>query len=656
MASHASKEESREIWLPAFSDKTANINAYSNCLCTADLDGSGDYKLIIADGSKRLKVYENAYLQGVTRLPGVASGVVTFYSSSPDMMDERPLVAVAVCQHILIYHHNKPYYRLTAPPIRAPEALVRAWQAAAEDEITVDKLIAELRACRADDTTAPLPRVVHELMRGKTTAERQQLLHRTPVSALEEPDVVTCLAVIAVHGVDAARPPSALVYGTEKRKTIAIVTPHDMQPIVTVVLPDTPVFILTWGSLRVEYDVVVSCRDGCVYRIHNGVLSEHVIRPDSQPVAMASYNAWIALATVRRTISYYTRDGRLLAQVRTPLGVTNMVTLTDAMTNAARGLIVALSTGQIEIYVGTQRYHSSSLQGTVIGLIYSRYGREDAALIAVLQRGSLVVRMLHRRVRLPQLDITEAGAAVGSTRRGQTDAGGDASAEKEASDRRALEERVWATDDQEVLHKLSAATPSLPIPTLCSLFETHSDQERKQAMEQYYTFQHNVCALRLHTARSYRDMLFHHRSSASAPSADNTAQAESHHRTESSAMDASGAMLYALHDTHSTLQLTTTVLGSERAFRVRAHIVNDGEKALLGLTLVVSATQRLYDVSRSMHTIAYLGPSMRVMCDVGIHVNADETALEPIWLHVTDEISSSVIASTSVELPLQKLT
>lgn len=35
----------------------ARLKTYDNSICTADVNHNGDYKLLIADGSKQLKVY-----------------------------------------------------------------------------------------------------------------------------------------------------------------------------------------------------------------------------------------------------------------------------------------------------------------------------------------------------------------------------------------------------------------------------------------------------------------------------------------------------------------------------------------------------------------------------------------------------------------------
>lgn len=45
-------------WLHAWHDPVANLSAFSSCVRLADINADGEYKLLVADGDKKLKVYK----------------------------------------------------------------------------------------------------------------------------------------------------------------------------------------------------------------------------------------------------------------------------------------------------------------------------------------------------------------------------------------------------------------------------------------------------------------------------------------------------------------------------------------------------------------------------------------------------------------------
>jgi hypothetical protein len=46
----------RQAWLDAWSDPVAGLAAFSSCIHTCNLMGNGDWRLVVADGDRKLKV------------------------------------------------------------------------------------------------------------------------------------------------------------------------------------------------------------------------------------------------------------------------------------------------------------------------------------------------------------------------------------------------------------------------------------------------------------------------------------------------------------------------------------------------------------------------------------------------------------------------
>jgi hypothetical protein len=105
-AKEDAKSEARRLagpWLHAWHDPMANLKALSNCVRLADLSADGDYKLIVADADRKLKIFKGTSLHSEHALLDVPSAVACFYHDLNK--PQTPSVAVAVRTHALTRHH-----------------------------------------------------------------------------------------------------------------------------------------------------------------------------------------------------------------------------------------------------------------------------------------------------------------------------------------------------------------------------------------------------------------------------------------------------------------------------------------------------------------------------------------------------------------------
>jgi len=69
-------------WIHAWSDTVAGIQSYSQCMTLADLKDDGDYKLIVADIKKKLKIYMGTNIIYNKDLQEKPVAIETFYNST----------------------------------------------------------------------------------------------------------------------------------------------------------------------------------------------------------------------------------------------------------------------------------------------------------------------------------------------------------------------------------------------------------------------------------------------------------------------------------------------------------------------------------------------------------------------------------------------
>ncbi|KAK7200851.1 Bardet-Biedl syndrome 1 (BBS1) protein [Novymonas esmeraldas] len=579
-------ESKEKFWLYAFRDHLANLRAFSNCIETADVNGGGDYQLLVADGSKRIKVYGGTALQRELPLFGVPSAIASFYMDSGDAF-MKPVVAVATGPYIFMYRANKPLYRFMVPPIPLDAQELSIWQDLATDLLTVDVAVERLESLM--DSGVQTSSRTLELLLLETPEERSEFVGRWRTVPLLQMDVVACLASIPLAGLEEGGR-SALVIGTEAG-FLYVLKNNAMEVALKVVLPSTPVFLLVAGCFEVDYRIVVSCRDGRVYSIKQGHLHSAVIQPDAQPCAMARCDNLVAVATTANTLSYYNLKGKKQQSIFLPCSVTNLSTITDAVTGEARGLVVALSNGEIRVYVGTQLHHVSLAYGTVTAMKFCRYGRADGALVLVLQNGSLVVELLHR------------GANLSSSKKVET----------------------GPPPQQDV---------AIPVPQLSSVFTAQASRERKYGAEMYQLFQYDLSQLRLTTAKAYLDMI----SNGAVPSELGNVTQENEAEAESSLR----------------LNAVVQGLGPIFKVRVQLQNVGESPLHAVRVVFCLSDDD-VYIMPQQIFAVPTLLPSVPLSCAALVATAPGEVKGNAILVVATSSTRRTPLASTLVDLPEAEL-
>jgi hypothetical protein len=52
------EKENKQAWLDAWVDPVADVKAFSSCVTTCNLLGDGDWRLVVADTDRKLKVHK----------------------------------------------------------------------------------------------------------------------------------------------------------------------------------------------------------------------------------------------------------------------------------------------------------------------------------------------------------------------------------------------------------------------------------------------------------------------------------------------------------------------------------------------------------------------------------------------------------------------
>nr|CCC93029.1 unnamed protein product [Trypanosoma congolense IL3000] len=483
-----------------------------------------------------------------------------------------------------MYHELRPFYRFVVPSVKLDAAEAAVWKSLGAGKLAVTDACVMLKECRMKGVE--LSTRSADLLATSTPEDQQRTVRLYKGLPLEQPTVVTCLGSLWLDAAEEGAC-SCLVIGTEAQQVYVLksfFTEIEFQ----VQLPGVPVCIVTLGTRQADHRIFVACRDSCVYTIKNGTLSDYVIYCDGPILQIVCYDNLIVAASARNTLSYYKHKGKCEATVFLPSPVTSIATLLDGVTGKARGVVVTLSCGAVRVYVGKSLLNETQVYGKVTGMRFGRLGREDAALVLVMQNGSLVVEVLHRSACFEYKKIQDSGPPA----------------------------------EQDV---------PIPVPPLTSVFIAHAERERAYSVDVHRLFQRDLTLMRLSAAKAFLSLM----SSKCATGG-----------TESDEVVAARSSRYS-----NSIRVVTSVQGLGPTFKVKVKIQNISKKVLRDLFIVAVYPAAAYRVPKSILGVPFILPSMISTYEILVERVDDSVADEGIDLRVVAPDGGMFLASVAVKMP-----
>ena len=562
----------RNFWLNAWRDHLAGLHAYSSCLELADVNGDGDYKLIVADAGKRLKVFSGTSLATENALMTVPSAVAAFFSDYRDQV-RRPNVAVASGPFIFVYKNLRPFYKFTLPLVQLDPAEVATWEALRADTMEAQDAFNALE--EAKDRGALLSTRSVDFLACDSLQMKMQFVEDHRAAALQQQTVITAMTVLTKDK-DEAGALGCLVVGTEDQH-ILILDSNGAAIVKKIRLPSVPVFLLCAGLFDVEYRVIIACRNGVVYCIKNGALQTSTIEPEAQPVAMARYENLIAIATMNNALHYYHVKGRKQSSIYMPCAITNLCSMFNEATRQCKGVVVALANGEVRVYAGKALLNTMQVYDQVTAMRYGRYGREDATLVIVLKSGAMLLKMLPRTVSIDPSGAKAAGAPP----------------------------------EQDM---------PLKVPKRTNVYVAQTEREKQFGVDMHRVFQHDLCRLRLTTAKAYVNMLSDGKGSSS-------------------------------HTADTSIRLTATVQGLGPIFKLTLNVQNFSPSPLLNIPVIFSFNPTVYSMTQPAMLIPSLVPSLIYNYEAVIECIDPNGAADSVKVTVCNPNSALPIITAIVALP-----
>jgi len=366
---------------------------------------------------------------------------------------------VAAGAHIFIYRNLRPYYKFVLPPENVNTEEQDVWQKVMSGDIVIGDAVAALTTLQ--DAGVILTTRSLQLMNIGDADKKMSFVEHWQGQPLIATTVITCMDVIK-QALDEPDAVSCLVVGTESGRVL-ILNPQGTAIIKNVWLGATPAFMAVQGELDAGYKITVAARDGKVYTVRNGEVSQTIIQLEAPAVGLVRMNNNFMVGCMNDVVHNYQSSGHKNYSIYLPASILAMQKLEVTSARMTKCLVVALANGEVRVYNEKHLVSLHTIPSPVTGVWFGRYGREDNTLITVTKSGALDIKILPRTA-----NLEAAGVGMGPP------------------------------PEQDI---------PLQVPKKTRLYVEQTQREREQAAEMHRMFQRDLAKLRLTTARAYVKIL-----------------------------------------------------------------------------------------------------------------------------------------------------
>lgn len=464
-------EPARDIWLEAWNDPVAGLSAFTSCVHTCNLFGDGDWRLVVADSDKKLKVWKNTAKASEHALLEAPVAIVSFVSENTQ--PRLPSMAVAAAGHVYIYRNLRPYYKFVLPPEPVNEEEQQIWDKVTKREMVIGDAVSALTLLQDRGVLLTIRSL--QVMNIADPDRKSSFLEQCRDEPLVAHTVVTCLDVINL-AVDEGDAVSCVIIGTESGRVL-ILNPLGTAVLHNVFVGATPAFMAVQGELEVGYRITVAGRDGKLYTIRNAKVEQTIIQLESPPVGLVKLGKNILVGCMNDVMHSYQHTGHKNYSIYLPANIHTMTLVAVQAQRMTKAVAVALANLEVRIYNEKHLVSLFTVKSPVTALFFGRYGREDNTLITITKAGALDIKILPRHA-----NLEVSSSAVGPP------------------------------PEQDI---------PLQVPKKTRLYVEQTQREREQAVEMHRIFQRDLCKLRLTTARAYVKILTDGRGAATFTSSAN---------------------------------------------------------------------------------------------------------------------------------------
>eukprot|EP01013_Petalomonas_cantuscygni_P004599 TRINITY_DN1499_c0_g1_i2.p1 TRINITY_DN1499_c0_g1~~TRINITY_DN1499_c0_g1_i2.p1 ORF type:complete len:615 (+),score=148.63 TRINITY_DN1499_c0_g1_i2:68-1846(+) len=389
---NAPAKKPKPIWLDGWNDPFAGVSCWSQTMVTGDFSGNNDFRLVVADECKKVKIFGDTAMVDQLQFAGLPTAVISWYAS---LKDRIPLLAVATGPYLYLYHNLRPHWKFTLPPMPIAPEESDAWASHASGRISTARLGELLEACK-DQGTLMTARAL-DFISLETSEARDSFLAAVAGQPLEHQTVTTTMTVLRKTTEESAAQVavSCPVIGTESRQ-ILILDPSARSVLKRVQLSGVPSHIVCVGTYDGDYRIVCALRHGGLVTVRDGDVVSHLADVEAPVCGLVRVERLLVASTMAKTLIGFHLRGRRQFVVNVPSPVQALAPIAIDTMRAPKAYVVALENRELRVYAGKVMLNSIRTRDVVSGMLFGRYAREDGALVLAHRSGGVAIKVMSR--------------------------------------------------------------------------------------------------------------------------------------------------------------------------------------------------------------------------------------------------------------------
>eukprot|EP00045_Choanoeca_perplexa_P009589 m.92740 g.92740 ORF g.92740 m.92740 type:complete len:586 (-) comp14960_c1_seq1:48-1805(-) len=379
-------------WNHILQDPLAELRTFSQNIALADIDGSGESKIILGvhplqDTSPEIKILTGGTVVKAVPFSAPIAGLAVIYQA-PDA--NLPVLAVSAGDSVFAFKNLNPFHKFTLPPLPVPATEQDVWVAVRNDEnIDHDALSHTLQDLALGQTLSS--RSIHYL--GLSPTDRPAFVEQVKDLPITRQPVITTMATIHKNVVE-ERAPACCVVGTEDG-SVVVLNPSNFAVLLSVKVPGSVCHLSCAGSFDVDHRILVSTRDNKIYTIKGGRLADNVITLPSMILGCGRVLKSVLVVCKNQFVYAYNTKGKRLWQAKLPADPLAVAPFTYKP-KLLRGLMVGLSNGDVRLYNDTTLLDVIPSDFPVVAMAFGHVFRGTYALAIVGTAGELTLKRVRK--------------------------------------------------------------------------------------------------------------------------------------------------------------------------------------------------------------------------------------------------------------------
>ena len=418
----------------------ARIKAFNTYIALGDILQDNNYRLIVIDTSKNLKIFKGNALQDESKLSIFPAGLIVYYGDDPSSRKIIPLLAVAGGNTIFIYRNLKGIIKYPLPDQKMNgeesyiyqqynNGLIDGTNCLNQLQNLADRLV-DINFDYDNDNdndnnddnenndnnnnnnsnkdkenkNEPLSQMTLELLSLKTEEAQLKFLEDNKTTKVLIRNYITCINYIKKDNSNDLKASSYLIVGTENC-LIYVIDHNKKTPLLKKRIYEVPFIIETQGCYNAEHKIFVSDRGCNVYILKKDIILNKFIMPQPLVNLLISKNNFY-IGTIGNNYISYTLSGNIVFKINQPSIITCME-IYYRKSEDLNIIIIALKNKEVRFYNDKKLIIVMNVHDNIFGMKYGKYQMIEDCLVLSTYSGIIMIKQFGNDIKFSEIKYEE---------------------------------------------------------------------------------------------------------------------------------------------------------------------------------------------------------------------------------------------------------